>query len=427
MSIFFLQRGPFYDPIQSFEIRFQTNEMSTECTLNHLARQLRVHPSTVSLALSNNPKVAARTRQRVHDLAQRLNYSPNLVARSLRQRSTKTLGVLFPCVSLPYYASLLDALDAEADARGLHLEVHFHQWNAGQERSAMRTLLQRRVDGVILLPATRQDECAQMLRECLPAKGQLPVSILAASKQQSFPDCVRGIVDTDLRVGSKLLGEHLVERNHRRVALLLPERGSHLEPKTREKTEGLQAAFDQCKGAELALVEPTGRIESEIPRREHLQGGGIVDQHFVLAGDLARGFLKLSPRPTAVVATDEPIAQALLTHLGAQGLRVPADVSVACYDGTYLSACGMVPLTCVAQPLDQMARSLIELVTSNRHDDAGCRVVKPPSTLIVRASVACLGVENVTISPGSKGARVPAGPGGGSSGSGRDAQSREAS
>src|ERR1041385_321924 len=193
--------------------------MRRQITLSHLARQLGVHHTTVSMALRDSDEISESMRKRVKDLARRMHYTPNHIARSLRRRSTRTLGLLFPYATLPYYAALLDALDTEADARGLHLEVHFHQWSCEQEREALQTMLERRVDGVVLMAA--MGASMDTLEDLVPATG-MPIVMVGLGLKNPLPRCVRGCVATDMEEGSKKLGEHLLDMGHRRIALLLP-------------------------------------------------------------------------------------------------------------------------------------------------------------------------------------------------------------
>lgn len=366
--------------------------MESRVTITSLARQLDVHPSTVSLALRNSPEISAAMRERIQELARRSRYLPNHIARSLRRRSTRTLGVLFPYATLPYYSTLLDALDAEADERGLHLEVHFHQWSLRQEASAMQTLFERRVDGLILMAAAK--ETARTLRDSLPPSANLPVAIIGDFPSGDLPSFVRGVVATDMVEGSRVLGQHLQDMGHRKLAILVGANAS--QARKLNKVQGLRAALDGRRTAELQIVslpdDPQIReILSKVSER-----GFSAQNNFTINQCLAEKFLALSPRPTVAITTDESMAQVLMTTMSERGLRVPDDVSIACYDGTFLSAYGPVPLTCVAQPFEDIARRLIELVrldhTGRTASSTAVQFLSP--LLIQRASVARLQMDN---------------------------------
>ena len=123
-----------------------------------------------------------------------------------------------------------------------------------------------------------------------------------------------------------------------------------------------------------------------------------------MAQRLSERFLELDPLPTAVITTDESTAHVLLAHFNVKHIRVPSDVSMACYGGTFLSEFGPVPLTCVAQPFEPMAHHLIDLVASAQTGKArnGYDVRLLPPKLLIRNSVARLEQRGLPGKPGRK-------------------------
>lgn len=361
--------------------------MKSRVTITHLARRLNVHPSTISLGLRGSHHVSGPLQNRIHALAQRLGYAPNHMARSLRHSSTKTLGVIFPYATAPYYATLLDAFYAETMKRGFHLEVCFHQWNPQEESVMVRKLLQRQVEGLILLPA---DETSfDLLAEHLPANSDFPVSSFGSFNPKLLPSCVRGCVATDLHAGSMELGEHLLEMGHRNVALLVPSlrpsQMNRLGTNLEARETGLRAVFGGRVDARLRVLYADDVTISPMDWR-----WGSVDTEFRITQLMTERLLSLSPRPTAIVTSNEPSAHALLNYLYTQGCRVPENISVACYDGTFLSEYGVVSLTCVKQPIPEMVRQLVDLVLSppsnQRRRKPEMRLLPP--VLVKRQSVA---------------------------------------
>jgi LacI family repressor for deo operon, udp, cdd, tsx, nupC, and nupG len=178
---------------------------------------------------------------------------------------------------------------------------------------------------------------------------------------------------------------------HRHVAILMTDRPRQHNP-IATRLAGLQQAFREVTGARLELVALEDQSRPD---------GGIAMVHkhgsppyniFLIGRQLAEKFLEARPRPTALVATDETIAHVTLGVFHARGIRVPDHVSLACYGGSYLSEYGAVPLTCVQQPVDDMARSALDLLLAPVLNKP---TVKPelrllPPRLILRASVASL-------------------------------------
>lgn len=355
--------------------------MATRITIYALAQRLGVHPMTVSRALRNSPKISVVTRQRVQSLAQRLHYTPNYMARCLSQRSSRTLGVIFPYATTPYYATLLDALYTHALDRGFQIEIRFHRWNEVEEAAAFRSLLERQVDGLILLAAAIRS--FKVLRDLLPAGGNLPVATMGTYSSRDLPPFVRGCVVTDMRQGSTELGEFLLKMDHHEIALLCPQLPPPSDvPDITDRIHWLRVAIER---------QPEGRFHlvtlDDVP--DAFTG---ADWEFRCVHRMAEKFLQLDPRPTAVVTNNEPQAHVLLEILQARGCRVPEDVSVACYDGTFLSEYGTVPLTCVRHQFPELARHLVDLVVTKpangQEPPPELRVVAP--ALARRRSVARL-------------------------------------
>jgi len=352
--------------------------------------ELGLHHTTVSKALRGSTQISEKTRQKVSDLAKKLRYHPNQMARSLRSNSTGTLGVILPYVTPPYYATLLDALNTAARQRGLHLEVHFHQWDCQQEVEAMKQLLERRVGGVLICPA--DPSSLRNLTEILPPEGGIPVVLLTSSfSGTELPSFVTARVAPDLRLGALTLGRHLLERGHRRVALLIPTpRGESIESNV--LAMGLKEALQAVPGTSLSVI--TVPPDADEPAAEGKPGQSALAEgkYLAIAETLAERFLQQIPRPTAAVTVDEPIAHVLLARLHAAKVRVPEEVSVACFGGTYLSEFGILPVTSMTQSFGPMAQAALEFVSSNagRSKQKGPIVRLFEPTLATRESVACL-------------------------------------
>lgn len=348
--------------------------MRQPVTLHDLARHLRVHPTTISMALRGHHRISEGTRKRVKTLAERWRYTPNHVARSLRSRSTRTLGVAFPYASLPYYAMLLDALDAEADRRGLHLEVHFHQWSTRQEAAIVRTLLERRVDGLIAVPTELTPHAN--LAEHLSSHPSLPCVMIGNPGPDDPPAFLRGCVVTDMEKGSELLGRHLLAMGHRNICFVTTASPSP-SGSTTNRIRGLRAAIHGDRNASLDIVMPGKDESADLLATK----GSDVEYHFQQAQKIATRVFSAATVPTAMIAGNETLANVLIAFARRRGLRVPEDLSIACYDGTFLSTFGPISLTTVKQPVHEMARHALDLVLSTkpRNDRARpeVRIVEP--------------------------------------------------
>ena len=124
-------------------------------TLKELAAELSLSPATISLALSGKGdtyRIARETRKRVREAADRLGYRPNHLARSMRRGKTDTIGVVFPDVSEVYMNHILAGIEAVALDRGASLMIATSAMDSSVEARNLETLLNRRIDGLIMVP-----------------------------------------------------------------------------------------------------------------------------------------------------------------------------------------------------------------------------------------------------------------------------------
>src|SRR5579863_1346528 len=119
-------------------------------TLRDLARTLGLSVSTVNAALYNRSDISSATRKRVQDMAQAMNYHPNLVARSLKTQKTYVLGVIVPDLSRSFFAEVTKGIDAVASAQSYNLLICNTGEDPSREADQMAALISKRVDGLIL-------------------------------------------------------------------------------------------------------------------------------------------------------------------------------------------------------------------------------------------------------------------------------------
>src|SRR3954470_13084029 len=210
-------------------------------TLADVAVAAGVSQATASRALAGSPLVNANTRQRVWDVAQRLHFQPNRLARSLRSGATMAVGLVVPDIGAAFYASALKSAQDVLEAAGYHVLVLSTGRAAGREREALRTLRAHQVDGLLVATSGGYEDIG------VPAVFFDNVPALAGA----------GAVAMDNEGGVRLLVEHLAEHHrHERIAYLGPpealgtDAGDLLEGVGRERL----AAFRDAVGrAGLAL------------------------------------------------------------------------------------------------------------------------------------------------------------------------------
>jgi DNA-binding LacI/PurR family transcriptional regulator len=300
------------------------------------------------------PNVSEARRAAVLQAAAELGYRPNLVARSLVERRTRMLGVLVSDLHNPFFAEMIDGLQAEARERGLRIVLGTGRRDPAEEADAVETFLQQDVDGLVLLsPRLSAGALADAARA-------VPTVVVAAHAVRA--PRADAIVNDDA-VGAGLAVAHLAELGHARIAHIDGGDGAG----GRERRAGYESAMARHG---LAPQVVAGDFTDE---------GGYAGARALLAGD----------RPTAIFACNDLAALGALTALEEAGLSVPGDVSLVGYDNTYLASLRHIALTSVDQPRLEMGRLAVEAVDARRADPAAparLRTVTPH--LEIRASSA---------------------------------------
>jgi len=301
------------------------------------------------------PNVSDESRRAVLQAAEELGYRPNLVARNLAERRTRTLGVLVSDLHNPFFAGIVDALQSAAREHGLRLLMGSGRRDAAEEAEVIESFLQQDVEGLALLsPAVTRDDLARAAESV--------ATVVTGTTDSRVPHC--DVIINDDRLAGELVIRHLLDLGHTRIAYIDAESG----PGASDRRAGYLAAMER-HGLEPAIA--TGDFTEEGGWRG---GRELLAQHEL---------------PTAIFACNDVAAIGAMTALEEGGVSVPDDVSLVGYDNTSLAAMRHIALTTVDQPRQAMGELAVELLR-RRHDrrtaPGRVRLVEPH--LIVRATTA---------------------------------------
>jgi DNA-binding LacI/PurR family transcriptional regulator len=327
-----------------------------EPTIHDVARRAGVSKSLVSMVTRGAEGVSDEKREAILEAIKELNYRPNVMARSLVERRTRILGVMIPDLRNPFFSDVVSGVQARAGELGFKVLFNTGERQPELEESAIESLLDLRVDGLILA-APRVDD-----RVIVHAGHWAPVVVLNRSTSDDSCDSV----SNDNIAGALLAVKHCADLGHRRIALI--EGGAGIAARTRH--EGYLRAMRS-----LGLSDHILTAEGA-----HTEEGGWKG---------ARELLRASPLPTAIFASNDLCAIGALDALEEAGLGIPDDVSLVGFDNTTLAALRHISLTSINQPGGDMGRSAVERLwerisgerTSVRHD-----VVEP--SLVIRSTTA---------------------------------------
>jgi LacI family transcriptional regulator len=305
--------------------------VSRVVTLTEVAKRAGVHVSTVSRALSSDPRIGAETVDRIRLLADEMGYERDPAAAALRTGRSGVLGVLVPRVSDYVLATIYEGIDSRATERGYNTFVSNTNDDPLRRREKLHDLLLRRVEGVVLGDARLDgDELVGIL-----SKRGVPY-VLVNRRLRGHPS-----VTTDDVLGGRLAASHLLELGHENVGIIA---GPSYVSTCAERTHGFVSQF---RSAGMGLDE-----------------GRIINSGTDAVGGYEAGSTLLAGNPdlTAIFAINDFAA------IGAMGAvrefgKVPGrDVAVVGYNDVPLSSYLPVPLTSISSPMFQMGQEAMTLL-----------------------------------------------------------------
>jgi LacI family transcriptional regulator len=328
-------------------------------TLHDVARAAGVSIATVSATINGTAFVSSSLQERVRRAIAEVGYHPDAIARSLKTRTTKTLGLIISDISNPFFTALVRGLEDVANAHGYTLILCNTDERVEKEQAYLQLLRSRRVDGLIMAPVGGARDYAD-----LPAMITGPVVFI----DRRVPAPADVVVVDNVR-GAAEVTRYLLELGHRRIGVIagLPRIST-----SEERLGGYRQAL-----AEVGMQPDPGLLKVGYSR---LEGGH----------EAALDLLALSVRPTAVFATNNLMAIGLMRAVAERGLRCPADISVACFDDFEWASVFHPRLTTVAQPTYEMGKRAAELVLARLAGDRmeGRQEIILGPRLIVRDSCA---------------------------------------
>lgn len=328
----------------------------TRPTIIDVAAAAGVSKSLVSLVLRGASSVSEEKRRLVLAAAEELGYRPNAVARSLVQRRSNLFGILLSDLHNPFFAEVIDGVQAEAGANGYNTIMSVVDHGTLAKRRALDTLLELRIDGLILASPVLESSTITV------ASTEVPIVLVARRARMGGVDSV----SNDDPTGAALVVQHLADLGHQDIAHI----GGGLGAGAADRRKGYERAM-QRRGLESFIRIFPGSYTDEGGRQ------GVA------------ALFESGTQPTAIFVANDLAALGALSALSERGLRVPEDVSVVGYDNTALAAVSQINLTTVDQPRPDMGRTAVKLLLERlggRRDTARHVVMAPK--LVVRGTTA---------------------------------------
>ncbi|HHY81874.1 MAG TPA: LacI family transcriptional regulator [Clostridiales bacterium] len=342
--------------------------MGRNITIYTIAEEAGVSVATVSRYLTGNANVKEKNRQKIEKVIEKYNYRPNSIARNLSNQETKTIGILLPDVTAPFFGMVFLEAERVAFEMGYSLLLGNTMndnviTNTNVERSYIEFLLENQVDGLIILGGHIDNlhTDPEYFNRIKALIGRVPVVMV--NGEIKGLDCYN--IRTDDTKGINQMVDYLVSLNHEKIAFI----GGYMD---------IQPTMRRLKTMWSAMAKYGIQFNPD---------WFIEDDFSVQAGkDSMEKLLQMKERPTAVICVNDLVAVGALHTAVRMGLKVPEDISIVGFDNTYLTEWVMPEITSVDIQPKQLGRMAVEVMIGHLEGREVPKDIVFDSQLVIRDS-----------------------------------------
>lgn len=315
-------------------------------TIKDVAKRAGVGAGTVSRVLNGGGSVSEEKANRVKEAIEALHFVPNKNAAKLRRNASGVLALLVPLVSHPFFANLAYYVEDEADKHGYSILLISSQQRIFKEEEILRRIRRKEVDGAIFVTHFVHDK--RSIGNCNIVSIDRPLG-------EDIP-----YVTTDNYEATKRAVEYLIEKGCTKIGYI----GSKplVESEVLKREEAYRDVMKAHNMTERVISDVILHGEEENVATRFLEEYGGVDGVFASGYTMAQVFYETATK---------------------RGIRIPQDMQEVSYDGSFLQwGCGRM-LTCVEQPIEEMARTAVRLLIAKiKGKNVPCRTVLPTKFVV---------------------------------------------
>jgi LacI family transcriptional regulator len=306
-------------------------------TIKDIAKALGISTSTVSRALRDSYEISPETKQMVLECAERLGYRPNPIALSLKEKRSRSIGVVVCEVANSFFSQIINGIESIAYDKGYNVIISQSRESYDREVLDLQYLASRGVDGLLISLSTETGDMSHL--KALHEKG-LPIVLFDRVTNEINTHKV--IIDNYKSAYDAT--EHLIQNGYKKIAILA---GSEFLSITSERMMGYQEALKQ-----YGLSLNTDYVK-------HCFYGGM---DFSEVEDAVNRLFTLKDRPDAIFTTADKLTIGCMRTLKRRGIKVPEDIGLIGFTNTDLAELMDPPLTLIRQPAEEMGKAATELL-----------------------------------------------------------------
>jgi len=318
-------------------------------TLKDIAEQAGVHLSTVSRVLNRKrplQRISERTRLRIIEIANELNYQPNEMARCLRLKRTFTIGLILPDISNSFFSRIARSIEIEAEKNGYTVIICNSAEVPEKEHQLIDLLIQKCIDGLIITPVQRTPEQFEQLR-----LKNFPF-VFMINHYENFKT---NAIITDNHGDAFKATQYLIQNDHRRIACI------HGRPDLIFNRQRLAGYQDALSAYQFPII-PAFQQECDFSVSSGCQGALTI--------------LSQPEPPTALLVTDNLLTIGTLKAVHQLELNVPDDVSIIGFCDDPAVDVFNPPITTISHPLDEIGQQAFALLMRTMHQKNNQDVTK---------------------------------------------------
>lgn len=340
--------------------------MKKNITIHDLAKVLGIDSSTVSRALSDSPRVGAKTKEKVKALAKEMGYQRNLLASNLRTNKTMTIGVVVPFISRHFFSEAIDGIEQIASEKGYRVIISQSRDSFDKEKEIVDGLFMNRIDGLLISP-TQDTRDGEHLNQFIENK--IPVVLFDRFYENSN---LSKVVLAD-RKATYMITEHLIKQGKSKIFHLAGD---------------LESAMyqERCTGYKNALFDNGIQYKKEYVKSIELFADKAVEAVQEILKDK-------NNIPDAIVCVNDVTALAIIKHINDNTeYNVPEDIAIAGFSNEPASAIINPGLTTVDQHPFEIGRTssemLFDFIKDKYSGQLSSKTVVIQPELIIRDSTA---------------------------------------
>lgn len=330
-------------------------------TIRALAKELNLSVSTISKALRDSYEISEETKQRVLEVANRLSYTPNPYASSLRGKKSKNIAVVIPEIADSFFAIAINGIEAVVKEKGYHVLICLTHESFENEKAILREFGSGRVDGVLMSVSSETTSC-QHINDLI--EKEVPVVFFDRVLEEVDTD---KIVTNDFESGYAAT-RHLIEKGCKKVAYLAI-------------SKSLSISNNRMEGYKKALADHNIKFEaSDIV---------LCTNDPAYNNDIVKALLQQKKRPDGIVASVEKLTTTVYQACNDLRIAIPGQVRIVCFSNLEIATILHPSLTTITQPAFEMGRSAATVLLKALDKKNGNQPKKQlviPSTLIIRGS-----------------------------------------